>query len=293
MAGRDLARTEQYARANGVERAIQGYQNLIEDPDVDALYIALPNALHAQWTISALEAGKPVLCEKPLCGVLADTERVLEAAKRTGTLLWEAFVFPFNEHLHHVRALLDDGAIGELREVQSDFHFRVSQPDNIRMSADLEGGALRDVGCYPVRLAQEFFGEHDSAWAACEPGGAGIDVETWGSLGYPGGRRLLLSCGMRRSYDTFSRLIGTTGQIHLSNPFHPGPGDQVTLHKADADPAVWAPPGGDPSFTPALRHINAALAGTEQPRLLALDTSLATARALHDLAASFSGRPKD
>ncbi len=195
--------------------------------------------------------------------------------------------------MRHVRALLDDGAIGELREVQSDFHFRVSRPDNIRMSADLEGGALRDVGCYPVRLAQEFFGEHDSAWAACQPGGAGIDIDTWGSLGYPGGRRLLLSCGMRRSYDTFSRLIGTTGQIHLSNPFHPGPGDAVTLYQADADPAVWAPEGSDPSFTPALRHINAALAGTEQPRLLALETSLATARALHDLAASFSSRPKD
>src|SRR5207245_3973793 len=148
-------------------------------------------------------------------------------AERTGTLLWEAFVFPFNEHLRHVRSLLDDGAIGELREIQSDFHFRVSRPDNIRMSADLEGGALRDVGCYPVRLAQEFFGKHDSAWAACEHGGAGVDVDTWGSLGYPGGRRLLLSCGMRRSYDTFSRLIGTTGQLHLTNPFHPGPGHQV------------------------------------------------------------------
>src|SRR4029077_13263854 len=183
-----------------------------------------------------------------------------------------------------------DGAIGELREIQSDFHFRVSRPDNIRMSADLEGGALRDVGCYPVRLAQEFFGEHDSAWAACELGGGGagqaddpanprreVDIDTWGSLGYPGGRRLLLSCGMRRGYDTFSRLLGTTGQIHLSNPFHPGPGDQVTLYQGDAAPAVWAPAGSDPSFTPALRHINAVLAGTEQPRLLALETSLATA----------------
>ena len=124
-----------------------------------------------------------MLCEKPLCGVLADTERVLEAAKRTGTLLWEAFVFPFNEHLRHIRTLLGDGLIGELREIQSDFHFRVTRPDNIRLSADLQGGALHDVGCYPVRLAQEFFGEHDSAWATCEPGGIeqGIDIETWGS----------------------------------------------------------------------------------------------------------------
>lgn len=294
VAGRDLARAEQYAQAHGIERAVQGYQALIEDPDVDALYIALPNSLHAQWTISALEAGKPVLCEKPLSGTLADTERVLDVAKRTGTLLWEAFVFPFNEHLRHATALLDGGAIGELREIQSDFHFRVTRPDNIRLSADLEGGALRDVGCYPVRLAQEFFGEHRSAWAASEPGGIdrGVDLETWGTLGYPDGRRLLLSCGMRRSYDTFCRLIGTTGQIHMSNPFHPGPGDHVTAYRDAAQPSTWTYETSEPSFTPALRHINAVLAGAEQPRLLALQTSLTTARALHDLAAcsqEFSG----
>ena len=289
VAGRDLARAEQYAQANGVERAIQGYQALIEDPGIDALYIALPNSLHAQWTISALEASKPVLCEKPLCGLIGDTERVLAAAKRTGTLLWESFVFPFNEHLRHVRALLDAGEIGELREIQSDFHFRVTRPDNIRLSADLQGGALRDVGCYPVRLAQEFFGAHVNAWATCESGGIddGVDIETWGMLGYTGGRRLLLSCGMRRSYDTFSRLIGTTGQIHLSNPFHPGSGDQVTAYPDGAEPSTWTPELIEPSFTPALRHIDAVLAGAEEPRLLALQTSLTTARALHDLAASW------
>ncbi len=160
VAGRDLARAQEYALAHGVERAVRGYQALIDDPDVDVLYIALPNSLHAEWTIRALQAGKPVLCEKPLCGTLADTERVLSVARQTGTLLWEAFVFPFNEYMRRIRSLIADGAIGELREIQSDFHFRVSRPDNIRMSAELQGGALRDVGCYPVRLAQEFFGEH-------------------------------------------------------------------------------------------------------------------------------------
>jgi predicted dehydrogenase len=290
VAGRDLARAEQYAQANGVQRAVQGYQSLIEDTGVDALYIPLPNSLHAQWTITALEAGKPVLCEKPLCGVLADTERVLEVAKRTGTLLWEAFVFPFNEHLRRVRTLLEQAVIGELREIQSDFHFRVTRPDNIRLSADLEGGALRDVGCYPVRLAQEFFGQHESAWAAREPGGTDlrVDIETWGTLGYAGGRRLLLSCGMRRGYDTFSRLIGTAGQIHLSNPFHPGSGDHVTAYPDGGEPVAWAPEVSEPSFTPALRHINAVLAGDQEPRLLALETSLITARGLHDLAAIWS-----
>ena len=285
VAGRDLARAEQYAREHGIDRAVAGYQNLIDDPAIDAVYIALPNSLHAEWAIRALEAGKPVLCEKPLCGVLADTERVLDVARRTGTLLWEAFVFPFNEQMDRIRSLVSGGAIGELREIQSDFHFLVSRPGNIRLSAELEGGALRDVGCYPVRLAQEFFGEHATAWAACERGGAGIDIETWGTLGYAGGRRLLLSCGLRRAYDTFSRLLGTTGQIHVSNPFHPGPDDQVTLYPASGEETHWQAAAAEPSFTAAIRHIDAVIAETEQPRLLAVETSLATARALHDLAA--------
>ncbi len=294
VAGRDARRVVEWASAHGVQRAITGYQNLIADPEIDALYLALPNSLHADWTIAALRAGKPVLCEKPLCGTLADTERVLSVARATGTLLWEAFVFPFNEHMDHLRSLIADGAIGELREIQSGFHFAVSDQGNIRLSADLQGGALRDVGCYPVRLAQEFFGGHESAWATRVMGGqpgddaSGVDLETWGSLGYPGDRRLLFSCGMRRSRDTFSRLIGSSGQIRASNIFHPGPADNLTLiqsaigrsDKVTEFPATQT----EPSFTAALRHINAVLNGETAPRLLADQTSLTTARALHDLA---------
>jgi predicted dehydrogenase len=286
VAGRDEERTRRWAAEHGVRRAITGYQNLIDDPDIDVLYNPLPNSLHADWTIAALLAGKPVLCEKPLCGTLADTERVLDVASQTGTLLWEAFVFPFNEHMGRLRSLVADGAIGELREVQSDFHFNVTRPDNIRMSADLQGGALRDVGCYPVRLAQEFFGEHETAWATRVAGGAGVDIETWGSLGYSGGRRLLLSCGMRRGVDTFSRLLGDKGQIHVSNLFHPGASDSVTLHPTGGETVRFPATVVEPAFTAALRHISATIAGEEEPRLLAVETSLATARALHDLAAA-------
>src|ERR1700729_863604 len=119
VAGRDADRTEQWASDNGVERAVTGYQALIDDPDIDVLYIPLPNALHAEWTIRALEAGKPVLCEKPLCGTLRDAQRVLAAARQTGTLLWEAFVFPFQPQMAAIEKLVADGAIGELKEIKS------------------------------------------------------------------------------------------------------------------------------------------------------------------------------
>jgi predicted dehydrogenase len=291
VAGRDAGRAGQYARDNGIGRAVCGYQNLIDDPGIDALYIPLPNSLHAEWTLRALTAGKPVLCEKPLCGNLGDTFRVLEAARQTGTLLWEAFVFPFHHQIAQVRDLVAGGAIGELMEIKSNFHFQLSNPGNIRYSRELEGGALNDVGCYPVRLAAEFFGaQHEAAWAGATWGGDGVDVDTWGVLEYPGGRRLHLSCGLGRSYDTYSSLEGTAGRIVLSNPFHPGPADTYQVIAARAELVSRPATAGEPSFTAAIRHINAVLAGEDEPRLLAVDTALPTAQALHDLTLSFTAR---
>jgi len=284
VAGRDLGRAQAWAEQHGVDRAVAGYQSLIDDPDIDALYIPLPNSLHAEWTVKALRAGKPVLCEKPLCGTLAEVEQVLAVARETGTLLWEAFVFPFHAQFAAVQKLLADGAVGELLEIQSDFHFMVRNPANIRLARDLDGGALNDVGCYPVRIALELFGAgHTDAWATAVWGGHDVDVDTQGSLGFPGGRRLLLTCGMRRAYDTFTRLLGTAGQIQLTNPFHPGRGDSYTVLTDGEPPRTLDAGAAEPSFTGMIRHIQNVLRGGEAPRQLALDTSLASARALHDL----------
>jgi predicted dehydrogenase len=286
VAGRDAARAARFARDNQIARSVEGYQTLIDDPDIEALYIAVPNSLHAEWTIRALEAGKPVLCEKPLCGTLPDTERVLAAARRTGTPLWEAFAFPFHAQLGRVKEFLADGAIGELMEIKSNFHFTVTNPANIRLSRDLRGGALNDVGCYPIRLAQELFGaDLEGVWARAVRGGEDVDVDTWGGLDYPAGRRLLFSCGFGRSYDTFTTLEGTGGQIHLTNPFHPGPSDSYQLRITRKEPLDFPAAGDELSFTAITGHINAVLRGEQKPRLLAVDTSLSLAQALHDVAA--------
>jgi predicted dehydrogenase len=283
VASRDAMTAERYAAELDIGRALTGYQTLIDDADVDALYIALPNSLHAEWTIAALLAGKPVLCEKPLTGSLADTKRVLDVARQTGTLLWEAFVFPFHAQMARVRAALATGVVGELREIHSDFHFQLSRSDNIRLSRDLAGGALNDVGCYPIRLAFELFGHaHQSAWASSVPGGHGVDLESTAVLGYGGGRNLVLSCGMNRRYDTFTRLLGSDGEIRMSNPFHPSDGDRLEILGREIESTAAALPG-EPSFSAAIRHIHAVLDGAEEPRHLAIDSSLPTAQALHDL----------
>jgi predicted dehydrogenase len=156
------------------------------------------------------------------------------------------------------------------------------------LSRQLQGGALLDVGCYPVRLAQQLFGPaHEHAWARATMGGDGVDVDTWGVLGYSGGRRLMLSAGMNRSPDTFASLEGTGGQIRITNPFHPGPSDTYQVTAVGAEPAALPASAGEPSFTRAIAHINAVISQNATPRMLATETSLATARALNDLAGSF------
>jgi predicted dehydrogenase len=277
VAGRDLARAEAFAREHGIERAVEGYETLLEDDAVDAVYNPLPNSLHAEWTIAALQAGKAVLCEKPMCVSVAETERVLDVARETGTPLWEAFVFPFHRQMERVRQLVREGAIGGLREVQSTFHFTIRRSGDIRLSAELGGGSLNDVGCYNVRLARLAFDAdpvHGIAVARWTP--ESVDIESAGVLGFPDERRLVYSCGMDLPQDTFSRLIGTQGEIRLTHPWHPGPHDTLEIWR-DGNRTVESAEQTEPSFTPMLRHINAVLRGEVDPRHLAIDEALGNA----------------
>jgi predicted dehydrogenase len=289
VASRTAAAAETFAAAHGVERAVEGYEALLADAEIDAVYVPLPNAVHRAWTEAALEAGKAVLCEKPLCGTVEDTEAVLATARRTGSLLWEAFVFPFHRQMARVRELLEGGAVGELREIQSSFHFLLTNPANIRMSLELEGGSLQDVGCYPIRLARLLFnadpldGQAHATWAE-----SGVDEEMAGELSFSGERRLLFSCGFRRRDDTFSRLLGTEGRIHLTNAFHPEAGDTIEVF-AGSERRVEPAAAETHSFTAAIRHIHAVLRGEEEPRHLALDEASGNALAIDVLLRSARG----
>ena len=150
---------------------------------------------------------------------------MLGAAEAASVPLWEAFVFPFHEQIDRVRDALAGGQIGEVREIVSRFfHLLPDDPQDIRVSAELGGGSLYDVGCYPIRLARSLFDAEpdldrtiaDAVWTA-----SGVDTELWGALIFPRDRRLLFSCGFVAAYDTFSRVLGTEGEIRMTNPFHP------------------------------------------------------------------------
>lgn len=289
VGARDGARAERWAEEHGVTRGVEGYEAVVQDPEVECVYVPLPNGLHAAWTISALDAGKTVFCEKPLCGTVEQTERVLAVARRSEGLLWEAFVFPFHDQIERARSEIAAGSIGEVREIWSRFHFRLDDPSDIRMSAELEGGATQDVGCYCIRLARLLFdAEPDlpgvAAGAVWE---RRVDAELWGILPFEGDRRLQFSCGFRSAYDTFTRVIGDDGELRMTNPFHPETGDSFEIvrdgHVLTSESAA---PGPEHSFTSALRHIHDVLRGTEEPRHLAVDEALGNARAIAALLAA-------
>ncbi|HEY5400212.1 MAG TPA: Gfo/Idh/MocA family oxidoreductase [Trebonia sp.] len=296
VASRDRAKAEAYATAHGVDQGIEGYANIVESPHIDAVYVALPNALHAEPTIRALRAGKAVLCEKPLSVGAASTKEVLEVAATAARPLWEAFVFPFQAQHQRLTRLLEDGAIGEPAELYSAFHFPLSNPANIRMDAALGGGALADVGCYPIRLAFELFAAGDGPGADGTAGGEalacvartenGVDTDAAGIVtfgGRQGTRRLLLTCGFKRSLDTFTSVLGSEGRIQLTNPFHPSPADTLTIRRPNADPVTERPTADTRSFTAAIRHIHAVLRGEQAPVHTAAEYSLPAARVLEEL----------
>jgi predicted dehydrogenase len=284
VASRTPGAGEEFARKHDVERAVVGYEALLADREVDAVYVPLPNALHRTWTEAALEAGKAVLCEKPLCGTVGDTEAVLATARRTGRLLWEAFVFPFHHQMARVRELLQEGTVGELREIESEFHFLLDDPANIRLSRELEGGSLQDVGCYPVRLARLLFAaEPDGATASAVWSDDGVDVEMSGELAFPRDRRLVFSCGFRRDFESVTQLVCTGGRIHLTNPFHPGAEDTIEV-ESDAGRQVEPAATEEFSFTAAIRHIHQVLREGAEPQHLAVDEALGNARAIELLA---------
>ena len=214
---------------------------------------------------------------------------MLAAARTASGPLWEAFVFPFHEQMDRVREAIAGGEIGEVREISSRFHFRLDDPDDIRLFAELAGGSIQDVGCYPIRLARLLFDDEpdltrsiaDAVWI-----GRGVDTELWGALGFPGDRRLVFSCGFLSREDTFTRVLGTQGELRMTNPFHPGPIDRFAVVRDDREAGGDAAPSGEHSFTPAIRHIHRVVRGLERPRHLAVDEAMGNATAIASLLAA-------
>jgi predicted dehydrogenase len=186
------------------------------DPAIEAVYIALPNHLHREWTLRALEAGKHVLCEKPLALNAGEAQEMVRAARSRGLCLMEAFMYRFHPRSRRIKALIKEGAIGEPRLIRASFCFRHPDPADIRFRREMGGGALLDVGCYGVSLSRWILGaEPVSVQAVSEIGPSGVDLTTVGILRFPEGRiGVVEACFTSALQQTFS-IMGTEGAIEL------------------------------------------------------------------------------
>jgi xylose dehydrogenase (NAD/NADP) len=220
VASRDRARAGEYAKTWEIERAYGSYEALLADPEIEAVYISLPNTMHCDWSVKALEAGKHVLCEKPLSRHANEVEAAFDAAARTGLSLSEAFMYRHNPQTTRAKELVDGGAIGELRLVRSAFSYSLYDDGNIRLRTDLEGGALMDVGCYTVSGSRLFAGEpekvHGEAWL----GPSGTDWVFAGTLRFPGDVLAQFDCGTAMPERDELEAIGSEGSLFLDDPWH-------------------------------------------------------------------------
>ena len=220
VASRDQARADAYAKEWEIPQAFGSYDDLLADPKIEAVYISLPNTLHCEWSIRALEAGKHVLCEKPLSRHPDEVTAAFDAADRTGWLLSEAFMYRHNPQTKRLQELVANGAIGELRVVRSVFSYSLYDEDNIRLRTDVEGGALMDVGCYNVSGSRLFGGEPERAIGEAWFGPSGTDWVFAGTLRFPANVIATFHCGTALPDQDELEAIGSEGSLFLDDPWH-------------------------------------------------------------------------
>ena len=243
IASRDGDAARAVADRLGIQTAHGSYEAMLADPGIDAVYVPLPNHLHAEWTIAAARAGKHVLCEKPLAMTADDAERMAAAAREAGVVLMEAFMYRLHPSWVAVRDLVASGRIGRLRAVQSWFSYYNDDPGNIRNVRAFGGGALYDIGCYNVNLSRLLFGGEPVRVAAAitrDPA-SGVDIVTSAVLEFAGGVATF-TCSTRMESDQRVHVYGTEGRISVGIPFNIPPELPTQVH-------VTA--GGDPPVAPA------------------------------------------
>jgi D-xylose 1-dehydrogenase (NADP+, D-xylono-1,5-lactone-forming) len=289
VASRDEARGRAYASENGIARVHGSYEALLADPEVDAVYNPLPNSLHVPWSIKALEAGKHVLCEKPLSRDPEQVGAAFDAAERAGRLMMEAFMWRFQPQTEALERLCRDGTLGELRYARAQFGFNQPDPANVRWLKALEGGALMDVGCYCVSALRLVAGaEPERVSAELVEGGDGVDGRLAAVLRFPGDVLGTFDCGMDVHPRMGIEVVGSEATAFVPGPWF-GVEPLILVTRGDAEPERIEPPAVHP-YAVELEELSAAIEGGAPPRLGRAD-AVAQARAIDALyRAAESGR---
>jgi D-xylose 1-dehydrogenase (NADP+, D-xylono-1,5-lactone-forming) len=272
VASRDAQRAAAYAADRGIPRAYGSYEALLDDPDIEAVYVSLPNSLHHEWTLRALGAGKHVLCEKPYSRRAADVEEAFALAERQGLCLSEAFMWRHNPQTARLLELLPE--IGKLQTVRATFAFVLSDTANVRMRPELDGGSLMDLGCYCVSGARLVAGEPRRVYVEQVTGETGVDVRLTGLIRFADDVVAEFTCSFDSAHQGLE-LIGREGSLRLPDPWHVR--QPLIVHDGEelSFPAVS-------SYRLELENVSAAIRG-EAPLLLGRADALGQARTIEAL----------
>jgi predicted dehydrogenase len=235
VASRSRSRAVDYAADWDIPRSYGSYEALLDDADIDVVYVSLPNSLHAEWTVRAAEAGKHVLCEKPLALSVAECDQMIAAAEAAGVVLMEAIMVLYHPLLHKARQLVEDGAVGTVKLVQSSFSFFLDRPTDVRWDPTLGGGSLWDAGSYPVSFIRWIAGDPGEVFGWETLSESRVDETFSGLLRYDSGVLGVFDCGFQAPYRSEAEVVGTEGSLIIERPYPISPESRLLLRERDGD----------------------------------------------------------
>jgi predicted dehydrogenase len=280
VGSRDAERARVYAEARDIPAWHGSYEELLADPGIDAVYISLPNGMHHEWTMHALDAGKHVLCEKPYTRHPEEVDEAFATADAAGLVLMEAFMYRHHPQTHTVARLVREGAVGRLLAVIGRFTFPLRDLTNVRALPELEGGALMDVGCYCVSGSRLVAGEPVSVLAERVTGPTGIDMGLYGTMRFAGDVVAQFESSFLAPRRQYLEVVGDEAVLQVEAPFRADWPGEVRLVRGDEAEVVDVPAAN--SYRLELDNMADAAAGSA-PALLGRDDALGQARAIEAL----------
>ena len=287
VASRDGVLAQAYAAEHGVPTAHGSYDALLADPGVDAVYISLPNGMHHEWTMRALDAGKHVLCEKPYTRCPAEVEEAFDAADAAGLVLTEAFMYRHHPQTAEIARLVSEGTLGRVLAVKAVFSFPLTDMTNVRAIPELDGGALMDVGCYCVSGSRLVAGEPESVLAEQVTGETGVDMALYGTLRFADDVVAQIEASFLAPERQLLEVVGEAGVLRAHSPWRVDWGGDLVLER-DGRRDVVAVEAAN-SYTRQLENLADAIEG-RAPARLGREDALGQARAIDALYRSAADR---
>jgi xylose dehydrogenase (NAD/NADP) len=283
IASRNVEKARDFAAKNGIPNSCGSYQELLDNPEIDAVYIPLPNSLHKEWAVKAARAGKHVLCEKPLALSSNECMEMEQAARDSGVFLMEGFMYRFHPRTMKVKAMIDEGVIGKLSTIEASFTFRLTNPDNVRFSAELGGGALMDVGCYCVNVIRTMAGEEPTAVSAQSvPADSGVDGRLAGLMKFNSGILAHFDCSLLDERRERYLVAGDKGFLEVERAFLPGNTDCRIREVHGREKEVVHTIAGDDEYRLMVDHFSDCIVNNRRPEFDAVE-AVANMRAIRAL----------